>query len=356
MYETYEELVEKKLGMIDGNIDKRQGSIIFDAIAPNAAETAKMYTDLLMLEERSYGDTATGIDLTRRVAERGIIRKSAIKAVLKAEFYDKDANYFDVSIGDRFAYEDIYYTVISRVSKGIFLIECEKSGKIGNYYSGEIMPVGFIEGLTQAVITEIYSDGEDEEDDETLRKRYMESFNSEVFGGNISDYKKKVKSINVVGGVKVYPIYYGGGTVRIVFTDRDNNVPKSSEIETVQKEVDPDKNGMGNGIAPIGHIVTVEGARGENINISMKISYQEGFSFEDIQEELKSSIEEYFLSLRSTWDTNDDLVVRISYIESRALQISGILDITDTAINGMKQNIVVSDDAVPVLGEISEVV
>ena len=68
MYETYEELVEKKLGMIEGNIDKRQGSIIFDAIAPNAAETAKMYTDLLMLEERRYGDTATVIDLKRRVA------------------------------------------------------------------------------------------------------------------------------------------------------------------------------------------------------------------------------------------------------------------------------------------------
>ncbi len=356
MYETYEELIEKKLGMIEGNIDKRQGSIIFDAIAPNAAETAKMYADLLMLEERSYGDTATGIDLTRRAAERGIVRKSAINAVLKAEFYDKDGGYFDVSKGDRFAYNDIYYTVISRVSKGIFLMECEKSGKEGNYYSGEIMPVGFIEGLAQAVITEIYSDGEDEEDDETLRKRYMESFNSEAFGGNISDYKKKVKSINVVGGVKVYPVYYGGGTVRIVFTDRDYNVPKSSEIEDVQKEVDPDKNGMGNGIAPIGHIVTVEGAKGENINISMKISYKEGFSFEDIQDELKSSIEEYFLSLRSTWDENDDLVVRISYIESKVLQIAGVLDITDTALNESKQNIIISDDTVPVLGEILEVV
>ncbi len=356
MYETYEELMEKKLNMIERNIDKRQGSIIFDALAPNSAETAKMYADILMLQDRSYGDTATGEDLTRRVAERGVIRKPAVKAVLVGEFFDSDNNYFDVSKGDRFSYNDIYYTVISRVSQGVFLLECEKSGNIGNFYSGEIIPVGFIEGLAKAQIKEIYSDGEDEEDDNSLRKRYMESFNSESFGGNISDYKNKVKSIGVVGGVKVYPVYYGGGTVRIVFTDREHSVPKPAEVETVQNELDPEQNGMGNGIAPIGHRVTVEGAVAENINISMKIIYKDDFSFQDIEEEALLSLEEYFLSLRSTWEENEELVVRISYIEARILQIAGVVDVSDTALNGNKQNIIVSDNKVPVLGTFEEAV
>ena len=355
-YQTYEELMAKKLSMIDSNIDKRQGSIIYDALAPNSAEVSKMYADLMMLNDRSYGDTATGIDLTRRALERGVIRKSAVKSILKAEFYDGEGNHFDVSVGDRFSYNEIYYTVISKVSKGVFLIECEQSGKLGNYYSGEIMPVGFIDGLAGAFIKDIHIDGQDEEDDETLRKRYLESFNSEAFGGNIADYKNKVKSIGVVGGVKVYPAYYGGGTVRIVFTDREHNVPKSAEVLAVQNELDPNKDGMGNGIAPIGHRVTVEGATAENIIVSAKITYKSGIEFSDIEEELLKSIEEYFDGLRAIWDEGDDLIVRISYIESRILQIDGVIDVTDTTINGLKQNIVVYDYKVPVFSSFEEVV
>ena len=44
MYEnlTYEELIEKKLGMVDNTVDKRQGSIIYDTLAPNSAESIQM--------------------------------------------------------------------------------------------------------------------------------------------------------------------------------------------------------------------------------------------------------------------------------------------------------------------------
>ena len=43
---SYEALMEKKLSRIDDRRDKRQGSLIFDALAPNAAETAQFYADL----------------------------------------------------------------------------------------------------------------------------------------------------------------------------------------------------------------------------------------------------------------------------------------------------------------------
>ena len=44
---SYEELMEKKLDRIDDRRDKRQGSLIYDALAPNAAETAQFYADLI---------------------------------------------------------------------------------------------------------------------------------------------------------------------------------------------------------------------------------------------------------------------------------------------------------------------
>ena len=67
---SYEELMEKKLDRIDDRRDKRQVSLIYDALAPNAAETAQFYADLDLLADRTFADTAVGEDLTRRAAER----------------------------------------------------------------------------------------------------------------------------------------------------------------------------------------------------------------------------------------------------------------------------------------------
>ena len=68
---SYEELMEKKLDRIDDRRDKRQGSLIYDALAPNAAETAQFYADLDLLADRTFADTAVGEDLTRRGGREG---------------------------------------------------------------------------------------------------------------------------------------------------------------------------------------------------------------------------------------------------------------------------------------------
>ena len=81
MYESYEALMERKLAMTQDKRDRRQGSVIFDAMAPNAAETAAFYADLTMLEDRTFADTATGEDLTRRCMERGIFRKGRTESL-----------------------------------------------------------------------------------------------------------------------------------------------------------------------------------------------------------------------------------------------------------------------------------
>lgn len=102
MYESYEALMERKLEQVSQKRDRRQGSIIFDAIAPNAAETAIFYSDLYMLENRTYGDTATEEDLTRRCMERGVFRKEATKATFLGNFVDKNLEGCDIPIGTRF--------------------------------------------------------------------------------------------------------------------------------------------------------------------------------------------------------------------------------------------------------------
>ena len=222
---SYEALMERKLDMIDDRRDKRQGSLIYDALAPNAAETASFYADLEMLEDRTFGDTATGDDLTRRAAERGITRKGAVKATFYGSFLDENGAEYPVEAGTRFFLEKYYYVVLSREEDGRYVLECETAGACGNDYLGNLLPLETMMGLAEATLTELRTDGEDEEGDEELRKRYFASFDADAFGGNIADYKSKVNALQNVGGVKVYPAWNGGGTVKVVIIDQGWRVP-----------------------------------------------------------------------------------------------------------------------------------
>ena len=97
--------------------------------------------------------------------------------------------------------------------------------------------------MAEAKLTELRTDGEDAESDDMLRKRYMDSFSADAFGGNIADYKLKVGALQNVGGVKVYPVWQGGGTVKLVIIDQGWKAPTEMELEALQKEIDPEKRG-----------------------------------------------------------------------------------------------------------------
>ena len=57
--------------------------------------------------------------------------------------------------------------------------------------------------LKPVKITSVLVPGEDEEDTELFRQRYLNSLNAQAFGGNQIDYIEKVNAIPGVGGVKV---------------------------------------------------------------------------------------------------------------------------------------------------------
>ena len=118
--------------------------------------------------------------------------------------------------------------------------------------------------------------------------------------------------------------------------------------------VDPLQNaGEGVGIAPIGHVVRVEGVGEDTINLSFDLYYQREWSWDDVSAYVTEAINGYFLELAQSWaDQNEALVVRISQVESRLLGITGILDIANTKINGEAANCTLTLDHIPVLGTI----
>ena len=232
---------------------------------------------------------------------------------------------------------------------GRVVLECETAGEDGNSYLGTLLPVNHLEGLAEAKLTELRTDGEDAESDDMLRKRYMDSFSADAFGGNIADYKLKVGALQNVGGVKVYPVWQGGGTVKLVIIDQGWKAPTEMELEALQKEIDPERRGEGYGIAPIGHKVTVEGVTEVKCNISMEITWQADADTESGKREIQERIEAYLLELRKTWAEAEYLIVRISYLESAALAATGVLDVQNCTINGQESNLQMQADEIPVL-------
>ncbi|MCM1488573.1 MAG: baseplate J/gp47 family protein, partial [Firmicutes bacterium] len=203
---TYEKILERMLERVPSKFDKREGSVIYDAHSPAALELTYLYIELERILKESYGDTASREFLILRCRERGITPYPASKAVLKGEFAPAD---LELS-GKRFNIDSVNYVVTERIAEGEYRVECETAGTVGNRHTGELIPIDYIDGLQDARLTEILIPGEDEEDTEELRKRYLNSFDERAFGGNVRDYLEKTGAIAGVGAVKVTRAWNGG--------------------------------------------------------------------------------------------------------------------------------------------------
>lgn len=350
MYETvtYEEILRRMMARIPDNLDKREGSVIYNALAPAAVELQNMYIELDVILDEAFADTQSRDYLIRRCAERGITPEPATRAVLKGVFN------MDIPIGTRFSLDRLNYMAVERLEAGIYKLQCETYGEEGNRYFGNLIPIDYVEGLTTADLTEVLIPGEDEETTEQLRSRYFGSLDAKAFGGNAADYKEKTKALDGVGGVRVYPTPEQiGGTVKLVIIDSTYGSPSAALVEQIQTAVDPVTNrGEGMGFAPIGHVVTVEGVREKPVNIAVQLTFLEGWSWEDVKGYAESSVEEYLLELRKSWESSQNLIVRVSQIEARLLELKGVLDITGTTLNKVAENLVLGPDEIPVRGEI----
>jgi uncharacterized phage protein gp47/JayE len=350
MYEnvTYEVILQRMLDTVPADIDKREGSVIWNALAPAAAELQEMYISLDAVLNETFADTATRDYLIKRAAERGVIPEPATFAILQGEFN------IDVPLGSRFSLDEFNYEATEKISLGVYKLQCETTGAAPNQFLGTLIPIDYIEGLTSAQLTAVLIPGEDEEDTEVFRQRYFNSLETQAFGGNVADYKDKVNLLAGVGGVKVYPVWNGGGTVKLVIIDSSFNQPSATLIDSVQTAVDPLVNqGVGDGLAPIGHTVTVAGVGTTIVDIATTITYQDGWTWADIQASAETVIDDYLDELSATWADNENLIVRISQIETRLLDVAGVLDIANTTINTVASNLTLAADNIPTRGVVS---
>ena len=402
MYEriTYEELVKRMINRAlesNKNLDSREGSILWLAEAPAAVELQNLYIALDNVLKETFADTASREYLILRARERGLSPIPASAAVLEMTITPAVLR---LKMGERFSIGDLNYFVSMEKSAGVYEITCETAGEAGNDYGGTVIPIEYIPGLETCQITARLIPGEDEEDTEAFRKRYFDSLNRHAFGGNRADYIQRVNALPGVGGVKVYRAWNSGiapaalippaetavwlaglppvplpvmtwlqtvyeagknslltvgGTVKLVIIDSTFSAPSDTLVQQVQTAIDPTQNaGEGVGLAPIGHVVKVFPVGTQTLDLTFSLYFQRGWSWEDVRPYAEEAVKGYFRELAEDWaDQEEELIVRISQLESRLLNVAGILDVAQTTINGTAANFLLPLDIIPVLGDIT---
>lgn len=354
MYEnqTYEEILKRSLERVTTGVDKREGSVIMNAIAPVSAEHANIYILLDNIIKNGYADTAGREYLIQRCKERGITPYSATKAVLKGKFN------MEIPLNARFNLNELNYIAIAFINSAdgyfYYQLECETVGTQGNKYFGTLGAIEYIDKDLEGELVELLIPAEDVEDTEALRKRYLSSFASISYGGNKQDYKEKTNALDGVGGTVVIPVWNGGGTVKLIIIDSDYNVASDVLVANVQNAIDPTPQGTGSGIAPIGHEVTVVSAKEFPVNVTSKFVLEANATWIQTEGLVKEAIENYLLELRHLWEDSDGkVVVRVSQLENRLLSVEGVLDIADTKVNGLTTNLALEQGDIPVFGGVS---
>lgn len=356
---TYENILEGLLGRVPSDVDKREGSIIFDALSPAALEIAQLYIQLDIVLSNAFADTAEREYLILRAKERGVVPYEATKAVLKmeAEYSGYDEN---IKVGDRFSLNDLTYVVTEKMINestetetvftfngeqgeynpgenvpGWWKIECETFGTVGNTQFGKLLPLQTIKDLKSAKIKELLIPGENIEDTEDFRKRYFDEINNEAFGGNRADYIKWVKNIDGVGMVKLIRTPDSGGTVGVIITNSENSTPSAELVNIVKEYLDPvETEGLGTGIAPVGHVVDVRGAEGRQLGISVDWQLLSGANKDIVCQKGAEIIKKYLADLNKNWEDNSGLTVNAFQLMARLSDLNEIVDITELTIDG----------------------
>lgn len=370
---TKAQIERDMLDQVDPALDTRQGSMIQTALGPIAWYLEGLYMVLGQIQQNSNPSTAVGEALELLTAARNVNRTQARAAVRRGTFN------VEIPAGSQFktinGADSLVFTSGSLISSSDgsydYQLTCNTPGSAGNSYTGALLPVTAIAGLTSATIGTVITAGTDEETDDSLRSRYFLSFDTPAFGGNISAYRQTILAMDGVGAVQVYPAWNGGGTVLCSILGDDLKPALPATVQEVQNYIcPPEDDGSapspnGYGMAPIGAAVTITTGTELTLDITCDIEFAESVQngVETYQQEIEQKIQEYIDQVNSDWgnplisqSVSYPLTVYVSRISYAILQISAVVNVTNVQINGSSADLHLTETAqlqqVAVLGEV----
>ena len=343
---TYEYILQRMMARVTEkypNLDNREGSIIFNALAPAAVELAIMYTELDNTLNESFVDTASRDYLLLGCEQMGmdISMFEATAGVHKAQFNTK------VEVGSRWNCDLYNYTIAEYIGLEnalyTYQVICDTTGTAPNNVTGDLTPITDAPSdLTHAKLVECLIEGENETTDEDIRTAYHEFLDSSATDGNITQYERWCSEYDGIGNYKVIPLWNGANTVKVSILSSSNHSASDELVAEFQEYLDPGVTGMGDGQAPIGSFVTVSTATELPISITATVTMKQGYNDKTV---IDTALQAYFSEIAYQKTS-------LSYMSIGAviLGVEGVDSISNLLINKGTADIPLADEQIAVLG------
>ncbi|BBI31460.1 baseplate J/gp47 family protein [Cohnella abietis] len=357
--QTEDAIREQMLSLVPSDIDKSEGSFIWDSLSPAAYQLYRASEWAQEILRRGFAMTSFGPYLRMRCEEHGVVPRAAVAATGFVQI--TGVNGTEIPVGTLVAtpadiitgtvsieYATTASAILNSQGEASVSIKAVEAGVAGNVPSGAVsifvnslagvFSVGNVNALTGGLVAE---------SDESLLARYLIKVRQPGTSGNKADYMQWALETSGVSRAQVEPLWNGPGTVRVFLLDENKRAPNPAIVNNVQEYISPGS-GNGEGKAPIGASVTVTSAVEVPIHISVKLTLASGATLNEVEHTFKEGLKDYLEQLAFI-----DPLVRNNRIAAILLDIPRIVDFTNLTVNGGSNNIDLSLGEVAVIGTVS---
>jgi uncharacterized phage protein gp47/JayE len=348
MYEnqTKAAILQRMLDASPADVDKREGSVTWDLLSPAAIELALAYIGLDGVLTFGFADTTYGPYLDMRANELGLTRKPATVATGTLRFSGPNGTL--IPLGTRASTggsSPLYFetTAAGTLSGGSVVVAAKAvdAGAASNVSIGTVTTMtGNLVGIVDVTNPVNFDGGSDAETDAALLTRYFDRARRPATSGNANHYRQWALEVAGISDAKVYEVWNGPGTVKVVLLDNEKTAPAPSVVAEVAAHIES--------VRPVGATVTVVGAVEVPINVSVKVTLAPGATVAEVKAQFEAGITTYLQSLAFV-----DPLVRYTRIAAVLLDIPPVVDYADLTLNGSNTNVVVADGSVAVLGTVT---
>lgn len=333
---------DRMLDKIELDLYKGEGSDLYQLVTPLAMELASFYTWLDYFKEVIFGRQLDE-NFVARAEAFGVFRKMGEKTTEIISITTSDAKVIDE--GTRLmSSTGLFYEIEEALvfaDAGTQDVRCtaEDVGVLYNIKANDLKFVTDIPTVTE-ITHNPFTTGIDIETLEQLQQRFLEKLRNPSSSGNIADYERWSKSIDGVVYAKVYPLYDGPGTVKIVASG-ENGMPLPDDVLEELKETVME-------LSPIGADVRIFSTTKKIVDItvsglSIVAGHEETIVTDMISKALRMHLEVI----------PPGAIIVIKQLLGVIMTVEGVDDVTSITINDNTVNIDLVDEEKGILGGVT---
>lgn len=325
------------------SLETREGSFLDSMAGPAAVEIWKVYQAMNAVISIAFPDESAGGYLDLEGAKYGITRKPGTRARCTMTLTGTAGT--TIPAGTVFlTLEGLEFALLEAVlltgGSDTGTAEAVEIGSAYNVEAGAITRmVQTLTGLSTWT-NAAAAGGTDPESDAALFERIRDFRSRQATSGNAYHYEQWAMEVAGVGGAKIFPLWNGAGTVKVVLVDADMEPASPDIVAAAAAHIEAER--------PIGATVTVAAAQSLAIHVAAKLTLDGSTTLPEVKAVFEAELDAYLKTL--AFRTS---ILRYNQVAYLLLSLPGVLDFTSLTLNGGTGNVSIGAEQVPALGEVA---